>query len=307
MIRIEYIILTIFIIFTSCTERLEVSNEDVYPMLVECELSPSHRIEAKVKSTADFTDVTTAINIDDAILRLTTGVDIELNFQYDPKTETYFIPENFHRINPSYKYKLYAYRKGDDESLAMTASTIIPQSNKLSLVNKPLLSDVADDKHGTLKKVQFTLNADNAIEKNTYYRIKFYRKLYDQKIINGKSFTFMKGTEEMKFLGAEEDPLAFKVGVDKMLYVDGSALAKEATVTIQTTSPAKNLNALEKIFYSLEGITEASYRYQTSKTSQVTSATYGNSDPVINYKNTTKGFGYLGASSGISVDSFSVK
>ncbi|MBK7009410.1 MAG: hypothetical protein IPH36_12675 [Saprospiraceae bacterium] len=45
---------------------------------------------------------------------------------------------------------------------------------------------------------------------------------------------------------------------------------------------------------------ESSYRYKLVKSKQIKAQLYGNSDPVINYRNMTNGYGYLGACNPVS-------
>ena len=111
-------------------------------------------------------------------------------------------------------------------------------------------------------------------------------------VFNGK-------TETLDFVGNDEEPLAFHTS-----YVDGAVLFtteilnhNKISLNFRTRTEVKNNSGFESIFYTLETLTESAYRYNMAKSKQIGAEKYGISDPVINYKNTTNGYGFLGASS----------
>ena len=136
-------ILILFVIFlTSCSETVLIDPIEPDQLFIECELNPNGRIEAKVSTLGSFQNSIEYTNPLDAEIRLYTGVDIELRFEYDARKGVYFVPENNHAINPSYNYRIEAKLPNADENVILTGSTNIPSPRILKSISKPSVKDI---------------------------------------------------------------------------------------------------------------------------------------------------------------------
>ncbi|MBK8699608.1 MAG: DUF4249 family protein [Saprospiraceae bacterium] len=285
----------------SCSEPLQLDYSDDAELLLECELSTSRRIEARLMSLGNFNDITSGEYIEDAIIDLGTNTDLALRFQYDSRNKVYFIPVESHMVNPAYIYTIKAYRFKNDPH-ALEAVTTIPSGHKIVVTSKPVVKDVLNAKSGTRKEINLKLALPDVEKKNGFFRLKAYRKLFEKQNVNGNIVYVHKGAvEPREFGGNDQEPLAFHLSaVDGDILFDVNRVDKRNfDLRFYTLGKVEEGDHFEAIYYVLEGLSEATYRYNVSKSKQINAEVFGNSDPVISYKNMINGYGFLGGSSAV--------
>lgn len=285
--------LLFIVMFSSCTEPFDLAPQEKGKLLVECELSPSRQVFANVQVISNFTDVNATLYPDDAIIRLTSGVDEEYKFIYDGKSRSYYLPREF-RIDPAKNYRIAVF-ENEKEIEYLEARSSIPSPPALKL-NEIESKDIVSDKLKKQKEVRVLASMPKLSNgKNGFVRVRAFRKN-----INGN-------IEYLKFAGNDEEPLAFHTCMhDEHTIFDLSRLDNNKfSLRFQTQKMFEN-EKLEKIFIQYESISEASFRYNLSKSKKMTAEIYGISDPVTNYTNASNGYGYLGAASSITIDSISI-
>ncbi len=279
----------------SCSEPLPLEINEEAQWLLECELSPNKRIEARLVSLGNFNNVSSGDIIENAIIDLGTNTDLAFRFQYDARNKIYYIPLETYRINPSIPYTIKAYRYAGDQQ-PLEAKTTIPGAQKLVVSSKPKVTDAIIQ--GTKRKaINLKLALPNVDKEQGYFRLFAYRKLYE-KVSNGGEITYVPtgDTELLDFGGNDVTPLAFhQSAIDGGVLFDVNRVDKQNFELLFNTAGAViEDDHFETIFYTLEAISESSYRYNLSKSKQIKAELYGNSDPVINYRNMVNGYGYLG-------------
>ena len=136
----------------------------------------------------------------------------------------------------------------------------------------------------------------NGTKDTPYYRLSLYRKKS-----NGEK-------ELLEFVNSTSEPLAFhSMVVTKDVLINTSNLKdNKFTSTFSTITSIGNQEKFEKIYYTFETLTEATYRYHVSKNKQLKADLFGSSEPVINYSNIKNGLGFIGASNG-TMDSIALQ
>lgn len=281
------------LLFSSCVSDVVIPFEDDNKLYVEADLSRSTRIEAKLSTVTNFSDVTNVFRPEDAKIRLLSGIDIELQFEYDPIDKVYFIPRTKHIIQPSWNYRLTAQLSDEDENV-MTASTSIPPLVKFGVESGAIVNQTADN-----NGVQIKLDLPD----KGFFRVKAYRV---KKEVKNNSVTTLPGEHmTMKFFEGEGDNLAYHEEMHSYgVLVDVSRL-DEVILTYADESIDSKL--ADQYLVEIQHLSEASYRYHLSKSKQISAIEKGvATDPVINYTNIEGGFGVLGAFSSFR-DTISVR
>lgn len=285
----------------SCSEPLQLEYSKEPEWLLECELSPSNRIEAKLVSLGNFNNVASGSIVENAAIDLGTDTDLAVRFQYDARNKIYFIPLDKYKIDPSIPYTIKAYRFNGDTA-PLEAKTNIPAQQKLVVASSPKLTDAVIN--GTKRKtIQLNLAIPTAVKDQGYFRLVAYRKLFKKTDVGGQIVFQQTGeTELLEFGGNDEEPLAFhQSAMDGSVLFDVNRVDKNNfELNFNTSSTIEEDDHFETIYYTLEALSESSYRYKVAKSKQIKAQLYGNSDPVINYRNMTNGYGYLGACNPVS-------
>jgi hypothetical protein len=300
MISKAYIFFLAFIlILSSCEESVNIASntDNISSLVIECELSPTKRIEAKVYTMSDFSKLDAVEYPKELSIELETGTDVVYFFKYEEKTGLYYIdPIQYNsNLDQSYDYTIKAYYKSDPEN-NLKAETKIPARQVLNLSNdkKVIIKDIVDAKGLEQKMISLPLTVSQMDKDKSFYRLKVYRKIY--KTINDVS-VYTGKNEELKFLGNEELPIAFTTSAfDGCLLFDASRLeSKKLDLNFSTQRFAEG-DKLNTLFYELESLTEPVFRYNIVKSKQIKALQHGLSDPVINYTNIIGGKGFFGSS-----------
>ena len=285
----------------SCSEPLQLEYSKEQEWLLECELNPSKRIEAKLVSLGNFNDIEAGSFIENAIIDLGTDTDLAFRLQYDARNKIYFIPLETYKIDPSIPYTIKAYRFAGDTA-PLEAKTKIPVGQKLVFTSNPRQADAIIN--GTKRKtIQLNLAIPTANKDQGFFRLVAYRKIF-KKVDQGGEVTYEPTgeTELLEFGGNDAAPLAFhQSAIDGAVLFDINRVDKNNfELKFNTASSITEDDHFETIFYTLESLAESSYRYKLAKSKQIKAQLYGNSDPVINYRNMSNGYGYLGACTPVS-------
>lgn len=290
----------------ACEEPVDLSSieSESGKILVECELTPGHKAEAKLYTIGDFTQLENINYEENATLKLVSSED-ELFFKYD-KSRKIYVSE--HIVNPSYTYVLIGYLENRQKEIKSNLISL-PSAQKLAFSSSPKLKKVINEKGLDQVNISFSAKIPSKVNlEKYYYRIKLERKIFKQVVIQGVPETIYSGkTEVLNFLGNDEIPLAFtKSDSDGSILFDASRFGNENINFNFATKSFLAGDKMENIHYTLETITESTYRYLVSKIKQNNASNSGASDPVINYTNIQNGYGYLGASSPV-LDSIVIK
>lgn len=290
-----HILILFVIFFTSCSETVLIDPIEQDTLLVECELNPKKRVEARISTLGSFQNIQSNTNPDNVDIRLFTGVDIELKFEYDPRTGVYYIPENLHTVNPEYDYRIEAHLP-DTNVETLVSKTNIPPVKSIQVSKKPLLNDITQGEHTGKKQVTVDFNLPEISKNLPFYRLTVYRKK-----ANGEK-------EILEFMGSNQNPLAFQNMIQtKDVLINTTTLPNgKFNASFRTATTLNDQDKMDKLYYSFETLTESTYRYFISKNKQIQAELSGSLEPVINYTNTKNGFGFFGASNGV-VDSVAVE
>ncbi len=299
---------TILTIFMSCEERVDIlsSNDELGKMVLECELSPSKRIEAKLYTLGNFNQLNEVEYPTKAIVRMTIGTDVELRFKYDDENKVYFVDN--HIVDPSRTYTIYAFKNEQEEKAknGLEAVTQIPVASNFKVSNTTVQE--RKDSKGLMHKV-VNFKASLPVGSNKYYRLTATRKIYKNVMVNGSLKSVFSGvTETLKFNGNDEIPLAFQQSsYNGCLFFDASRFDYDNIDFSFSTNSMGEGDQLNSIQYDLEALSESTYRYHVAKSKQINAQIAGISEPVINYTNVANnGYGFLGGSS-MTSDTIAIK
>lgn len=291
----------------SCSEPLPLEINEEAQWLLECELSPTKRIEARLVSLGNFNDVESGDIIENAIIDLGTDTDLAFRFQYDSRNKIYYIPLESYKVNPSIPYTIKASRFAGDPN-PLEAKTTIPAGQKLVIKSQPKMTDATIN--GTKRKtINLKLALPNVDKEQGFFRLFAYRKVFNKIDNNGQIVYVPTGiTEMLEFAGNNENPMAFhQSAIDGSVLFDVNRVNKQNfELLFNTAGVIVDDDHFENIYYTLEALSESSYRYNLSKSRQIKAELYGNSDPVINYRNMVNGYGYLGGCNPVS-DSIAIQ
>jgi hypothetical protein len=281
-----FTILCLIGIFTSCDEPIALNRAVSHNLLIECELNPSDQMTAKVSELNDFNEVNRNSVVQDAVLRMSTGIDEEITFTYNKEKNEYFVPKDLHTVRIGQKYNLIVTRESD-ESIKYSTQAYVPSPIKMT--SKVLSYE--ELKAGELVgKKAITINCSMPdANKSEFYLL----KLYIHKNNN---------LEKLQFEGNSDDPLAFQESsIDGEIMMDVSRVNKSNfNLKFITASTIKPNDKVSRLHYTLSTITEAAYRYRISKHKQNRSAINSSIVPVTTFTNFDFGYGYLGACSAYS-------
>lgn len=272
------------ICFNSCVSEVVLPLEGEGKLYVETDLSrSSKRIEARLSTVTNFSDVTNVLRPQDAKIRLLSGTDIELEFDYDEIEGVYYIPRSKHIIQSKWTYRLTAQLSDDPDANVMTASTDIPVRVRYAETSSAKLQ-LSDEENSV--KIHLDLPEEG------YYRVLTHR-VKKQLAEDGTVIIAKDQHVSLRFDIGHEDPLAYHKEVHNYgVLVDASRL-KEIDLTYFDEKVDGEL--ADQYLVELQHLTEASYRYHLSKSKQLSAIEQGSSDPVINYTNIKGGYGVLGA------------
>ena len=142
----------------SCSEPITVDYSSQIPLLLECELSPSRRIEARVYELSDFNDINSKGEVlENMIIHLGTNTDEALAFEYDPRNKVYFIDSRYHVPSSKFLYTIKAYKYRDAVD-PIEAKTQVPSPQVFKKVGDAKFSEVFDAKRGNLKEVKVNVS-----------------------------------------------------------------------------------------------------------------------------------------------------
>jgi hypothetical protein len=281
MIRTYLHIVIVFLVL-GCEERVTNLATRDGKISIECELNPSESIVAKVTELNDFDKVNRNSKVEDITLRLSTGIDEEISFTYDPIHDVYFVPKNLHTVRSGSKYNLIAFRASNEE-IQYRSQTFTPGYTKLAGKVTSFENENIGDLVGK-KVVKINCAVPDAVKDNFY--------------LLSLKMTKNNNAEDLIFTGYEDDPLAFQVSsIDNGILIDLNRVKNNNNFDLSfiTSSNVKPNDKLGKITYTLCTLTESTYRYRISKSKQNIALKNGASSPVITYTNVTNGYGYLGS------------
>lgn len=295
-------ILIFFVIFlTSCSETVFIEHNEEELLLIECELNPGKPIRARLSTLSNFYNTDDFTFPKNAEINLYTGKDIKLTFEYNDRENYYYIPQGQHSINPDYKYRIEAKLPTAEDEMFLTSETSIPLATALSAFSNATSQtiDAGTDKGKTEVSLHLQIPGSNS----DYYRLNVYRKIFEEKLVNGQLVKVWNGkTENLKFASAANDPLSFHASLTESFILINTNNLKNNKFSLKYRS-ASNINSTDKldhVYYEFETLTEAAYKYNVSKIKQLKAEIYGNTEPVINYTNAINGYGFLGASNSVT-------